>query len=95
MNFDLLFAIQDDASGTLAATDVGLNANFVTTTSGSVYTGRSGVELDATTPATTVGFQLRIVSLYDVPNNELGTSAQWVVFINNHTYNQSVIGAPA
>lgn len=89
----LLFAIQDDASGTLAVTDVGNNANFVTTTSGSAFTGLSGVELDATTPATTANFQLTIISLYDVPNNEVGTSAQWVVRINNHTYAPGNVGA--
>lgn len=89
----LLFSVQDDASGTLAATDVGNNANVVYTHSGSNYTGRSGVELDATTPATTTTFQLRIVSLLDVPNNELGGNAQWLVFINNHTYGPGAVGA--
>lgn len=88
----LLFAVQDDASATLAATDVGLNANLVFTHSGSNFTGRSGVELDATTPATTATFQLRIVQLLDMPDNELGANAQWLVFINNHTYSPGVVG---
>lgn len=91
-NPQLLFAIQDDASGTLAVTDVGLNAQIVFTTSGSIYTGLSGAELDATTPATTATFPLRIISLYDTPNNEVGTSAQWLVSANAHTYATGTLG---
>jgi hypothetical protein len=91
-NPDLLFAIQDDASGTLAVTDVGNNANFVTSTSGSNFTGLSGVQLDATTPATTANFQLTIISLYDIPGNDVGLSAQWLVRINRHTYAPGNLG---
>jgi hypothetical protein len=89
---DLLCAIQDDASGTLAVTDVGLNAQIVFTTAGSTATGRSGAELDATTPATTATFPLRIISLYDVSNNEVDTSAQWLVSMNAHTYATGTLG---
>lgn len=89
---NLLFAIQDDASGTLAATDVGLNAQLIFTHSGSNFTGRSGVELDATTPATTSTFQLTIISLLDRPDNELGQWAKWLVRINQHTYAPGNVG---
>lgn len=88
----LLFECQDDASGTLAVTDVGLNANVVYTHAGSTVTGLSGAELDATTPATTAGFQLTIISLYDIPGNDVGLQARWLVRINNHTYAPGNLG---
>lgn len=90
----LLFAIQDDGSAALAATDVGNNANLIYTHAGNTFTGRSGVELDATTPGTTVGDQLTIISLMDRPDVELGANAKWLVRINTHTYTPGVVGAP-
>lgn len=90
----LLFAIQADSSAALAAVDIGLNANVVYTHSGNTYTGRSGVELNATTPGSAVGDQLSIISLLDSPDNELGTHAKFLVRINNHTYTPGVVGAP-
>lgn len=92
-NPNLLFAIQDDASATLDATVVGSNANVIFTVAGSIYTGRSGVELDATTPAQAAADQLSIISLLDRPNNEVGASAIWLVRINNHTYSPGIVGA--
>lgn len=89
---ELLFAIQDDASATLAVTTVGLNADLIFTHAGNTFTGRSGVELDATTPATTSTFQLTIISLLDVPNNEMGAQARWLVRINQHTYAPGNVG---
>lgn len=91
-NPDLLFSVQDDGSGALAATDVGNNAQLIFTHAGSNFTGRSGVELDATTPATTSTFQLTIVSLEDKPGNELGANARWLVRINQHTYAPGNVG---
>lgn len=88
----LLFAIQDDASAALAATDVGNNAEMIFTHSGNTFTGRSGVELDATTPATTSTFPLTIISLLDRPDNELGIWAKWLVRINQHTYAPGNVG---
>jgi hypothetical protein len=91
---DLLFSVQDDGSAALTAAIVGTNAQTIFTHAGSTFTGRSGVELDATTPDTTQAFQLRIVGLLDSPGNELGANAQWLVYINNHSYNAGVVGAP-
>ncbi len=91
-NPNLLFAIQDDASATLAATDVGNNANLVYTHGGSVYTGRSGAEFIASTVNTTANFQLTIISLADAPNNALGGNAVWLVRINRHTYAPGNLG---
>lgn len=89
---DLVFVVQDDASATLAATSVGLNANLVDTHSGSTSSGRSGTELDATTPSADASNQLTIQRLYAVEDNELGNNARWEVKINNHTEAHGVIG---
>lgn len=89
---DLLFAVQDDASATLAATSVGLNANLVYTHSGSNFTGRSGAEIVASTAAADATFQTTIVGLYDLPSNAVGANAIWLVRLNVHTYNQARAG---
>lgn len=81
---DLLFKIQEDSdTSTLAATDVGNNADFVDGT-GSTTTGKSGVELDSNTANTTNTLQLRIHGLYQTPDNSIGTNAVWLVSINLH-----------
>lgn len=84
---DLIFEIQaDDDSATLAAADVGLNANFIVG-SGSTSTGASGMELDTSTKATTATLPLKIVGVVDRPDNEMGSANQKVlVSINNHQY---------
>tara|TARA_R110000822_G_scaffold292174_1_gene414154 strand:+ start:34 stop:630 length:597 start_codon:yes stop_codon:yes gene_type:complete len=77
------FAIVDDGVGSLAITDVGLNANL---TIGTVdaFTNIDSTSLDTTTPASTAGFQLRIEGLLDEPLNEIAAYATWRVTINNH-----------
>ena len=80
-NPDIAIEIQDDASATLDATTVGLNANLVDGT-GSTVTGFSGVELDATAPAADATFQLLIQRLVNRTDNELGDNAKWEVRIN-------------
>lgn len=86
---DLVFELQDDGSATLAATDVGFNANLVDGT-GSTVTGLSGVELDATTPAADATFQLNIERLINKQDNALGVNAKWEVSINLHTQSNGV-----
>lgn len=81
----IVFQIQDDAGATLAATDVGGNANLVFTHSGNTNTGLSGAELDASAIATTAAHQLNILRLAKEQNNALGNNAIWEVKINNHT----------
>lgn len=89
---DLLFAVQDDASASLVSTVVGSNANLVFTHSGSIYTGRSGVEILASTATNDATFQTTIISLLDRPDNEIGNWGKWLVRINVHTYNQARAG---
>lgn len=77
-----LFEIQEDSvGGALAAADIGLNADLVAGT-GNVYTKRSGFMLDTSTKATTNTLQLRIVSLVDRADNEVGAQAKVLVRLN-------------
>lgn len=86
------FLIQAD--GTIAAAQVGLNANLIYTTAGSTATGISGVELDTTSdvPAADASNQLTIQRLHNAPWNELGDYSVVVVKINQHTEADNVIG---
>lgn len=81
---DQFFAIQEDSdSATLAATDVGLNANIVIG-AGSTTTGLSGVELDSDTADTTNSLDFQIVRLLQAPDNAIGDNAVWIVKPNTH-----------
>ena len=87
-----LFEIQESAGGTaLTANDIGLNADFVVG-SGSADTGRSGVELNNATEATTNTLDLKIVGLVNRPDNAIGENAKWLVRINRHQYANQVAG---
>jgi len=68
--------------GSLALTDMGANADILTTHSGSTVTGRSGQEVSGTSGTGTA--QLRLVRLFDAPDNAFGTNCQVVVRINEH-----------
>ena len=80
---DAVFEVQ--CAGSLAQTDVGLNAD-ISYTSGSTKTGMSAVEVSATTAATSA--QLRIMGFSGDPtNNELGSAnVNAIVSINEHFY---------
>lgn len=82
---DLIFEIQEDSvGGALAATSVGLNADWIAG-SGSTATGYSGAELDSNTADTTNTLQLRILGFAQRPDNEIGTNAKVLVSINLHS----------
>ena len=78
-----LFLIQND--GTSVAANYGKNADIVVGT-GSTTTGVSANELNTGTIATTAALNLKIVGLWDVPNNAIGEFAVVVVKINEHLY---------
>lgn len=68
------FEVQEDAvGGALAATDVGLNANFVVGSGDTTY-GRSGMELDSSSAATTATLDCQIVGFIDREDNEIGSA---------------------
>ena len=73
-----LFLIQND--GTSVAANYGKNADVVVGT-GSTTTGVSANELNTGTIATTAALNLKIVGLWDVPNNAIGEFAVVVVKI--------------
>jgi hypothetical protein len=77
------FLIQDTA-GTIAAADIGLNANM-TLAAGSAYSRRSGNVLDPATKAVTATLALKILGLAPIPGNDFGAYAKLRVKINNHT----------
>ena len=78
-----LFIIQND--GTSAAANYGKNADVVVGT-GSTTTGVSAMELDTSTIANTAALNVKIVGLWDVPNNAVGEFAVVIVKINEHLY---------
>jgi len=78
-----LFTIQCDEGFVQA--NIGKNADVVVG-SGNTTTGQSAMELDSSTIAKTAALNLKIVGLYNVPNNDFGTNAVAVVKINEHLY---------
>lgn len=77
-----LFRIQDDATATLAATDVG-NTFDVNAGTGNTTTGISNAEILATSAGSG---NLRIEGLYKSPDNSIGANADWVVTINENSW---------
>ena len=78
-----MFIIQND--GTSAVANYGKNGDIVVGT-GNTVTGLSANELDTSTIATTAELNLKIIGLWDVPNNAVGANAVVVVKINEHLY---------
>ena len=85
-----LFIIQADGSVTQA--NIGKNADVIGT-GGSTVTGVSTMELNSATIADTAALNLKIVGLWNVPGNELGTNAVVVVKINEHLYGSTGVKA--
>lgn len=77
-----IFEVQ--ISGTIATTDVGLNANFADA-GGNTQTGISGETLDGTTKATTATLTFKILDFDVTPDNDPTlANAKVYVKINNH-----------
>jgi hypothetical protein len=87
----ILYEVGDN--GTAGVNAVGKNANIVATNAGSTTTGASGMELDASTVATTAGLVLRIVQFAPrVDNDPTSANARILVHINKHTYADDAAG---
>lgn len=71
------------ASGTIAATTVGMNANHADA-GGSTTTGQSGETVDFGTAAVTATLTLKILDFVQSPENEVAANAKVRVKINNH-----------
>ena len=84
---DMRVLVQEDSVvSTLAATDVGLNADFIVANANSV-TGRSQVELDSSSAATTNTLSLKVLELYQAADNVIGDNAKWVCSLNTSELN--------
>ena len=79
-----LFLVQADGAVTQA--NIGKNADPTASTTGSTVTGISNGTLGSASIAKTAALTFKIVGLYDVPDNELGTNAVVVVKLNQHQY---------
>lgn len=86
----MLFTVQ--ASGALAAADLGALADVTMGTAGSTATGRSGAQLDSTTIAVGGSEGLKIIDIVRSPDNAIGTNAKLVVQINEHELKAKVAG---
>ena len=95
VNNDPLTEYEIQADGAIAAAQVGLNGVLIYTNAGDTNTGQSGAELDSgttTAPATTVGFQMSILSVVPRADNEVGANATCRVRINQHTETNASTG---
>ena len=80
-----LFIIQADED--IVQADFGKNADVTGSTTGSTVTGLSAMTLDSSTIATTAALNLKLVSKWDVPGNNLAENYTVVVVkINEHLY---------
>jgi len=76
---------EDSTSNNLAATEIGLNTDFVVAVVGSSTSGLSGMELDSSGTGTGTA-NLRILGLAQIPGNEIGADAIYEVMINEHEH---------
>ena len=85
-----LFLIQADED--IVKADIGKNADVIGT-GGSSTTGLSTMELDSSTIADTAALNLKIVGLWNAPDNSFGDYAVVVVKINEHLYGSTGVKA--
>lgn len=82
---DVIFEVQDDGAAVIGIAGVGLNANLISTHSGSTVTGYSGIELQADTVAGDASYQLVILNAAPLPDNDATLArAVWQVLISQH-----------
>jgi len=86
INDDPMTIYEGQCDGTLAVTDIGLNAD-VTLGAGSTTTGASGMEIAASGAATTIATPLKIMGLVERADNDVSSAnARWLVMLNMHAY---------
>lgn len=83
---DVIFEMQMDSDGAVPAqADIGTNADFIATHTGSTLTGFSKEEVDTST-CTTATANLRVLRFVPKPDNAAGNFAKVEVLINEHFY---------
>ena len=92
---NLVFEVQDNGASALSAGNVGNTADLTSLTGGSTVTGLSSTVIScATATASGDGTEdVLIVGLRNLPDNEYGTYAKWLVRLNNHFFVDGVAGA--
>jgi hypothetical protein len=78
-----MFIMQADDATIDAQTDIGLNYEIAIGSPDTTYR-RSGMEIDASTQATTAALPLKVLRIVDSHDNALGANVKCVVKINNH-----------
>ena len=86
-----LFVVQAD--GVVAQANIGKNADPTASTTGSTTSGVSNGSLSSASIAKTAALTFKIVGLYDVPDNALGSYAVVVVKLNQHQYGSVGVAA--
>ena len=93
-----IYEAQEDGDTTdMSDTSPGKNVELLvgtTPTTGS-GAGISGMQLDSSTAATTIGHDLKVISLVDRPDNAFGDYAKWLVQINHHQLADNKVGIGA
>lgn len=91
-NPDQLFLINCDAA--VALTDIFINANFASATSGNATTGLSSAVLAVSTAAVTNTLNMRIVGFEDSPpNTDVASAGRLaIVMLTNHFYRYTANG---
>lgn len=86
------FLIQEDGDTTpVAAASIGLNADCISTHSGDTNTGRSKMELDSSTVATTATLAVKIHEAH--PDDTIATAyCRFIVTVNAHHNGNNVAG---
>lgn len=87
-----LFLIQ--TSGAFVQANIGKNADPTASTTGSTVNGISNGTLASASIAKDAALTFKIVGLYAVPENELGTNAVVVVKLNQHQYGSVGVASP-
>jgi hypothetical protein len=88
---DQKFMVQADDATIDAQTDIGLNYDIVVAAANTTYK-RSGMELDASTQATTNTLPLRLLAVDKQIDNALGANVKCIVKINNHQLGNASVG---
>lgn len=86
-----LFLVQADGAVTQA--NIGKNADPTASTTGSTVNGISNGSLSSASIAKTQALTMKIVGLYQSPDNELGDYAVVVVKLNQHQYGSVGVAA--
>jgi hypothetical protein len=87
-----LFLVQ--TSGAFVQANIGKNADPTASTTGSTVNGISNGTLASASIAKDAALTFKIVGLYAVPENELGTNAVVVVKLNQHQYGSTGVASP-